>query len=239
VLKQNGQVSEARQSQSDAEEFLAAVAHDLRSPLCSLRAYLGLLESDCGCGNQQDGRIYLDRIRQSLERMQLLIDELGSLGALSNVADNRSWIKTREVLLQYAADLKPTLDERRISLILPEAPPVVYSVRSHFYRVLSNLVCNAVHHMGDVPEPWIRVDLREADGGVELVVGDNGQGIHPAVQNRIFERFFPSCSTEPRPNLGLGLGIVKRIMEAHSGSITVESTHGNGATFRAFFPGPR
>ena len=56
---------------------------------------------------------------------------------------------------------------------------------------------------------------------------------------RIFERFFPSCSTEPRPNLGLGLGIVKRMMEAHSGSFTVESTHGNGATFRAFFPGPR
>jgi signal transduction histidine kinase len=90
--------------------------------------------------------------------------------------------------------------------------------------------------MGDVPGAHIRLDVQEVDGGVELIVGDNGQGIPPSVQSRIFERFFPSCSSEPRPNLGLGLAIVKRIMEAHAGRITVESTPGNGASFRAFFP---
>jgi two-component system phosphate regulon sensor histidine kinase PhoR len=237
-LKQNRAPSEFSPPQSEAEEFVAAVAHDLRSPLCSLRAYLGLFEGDCASSLDETGRSYLSRIRTNIERMQLLVDELVALGGLNDLADGRQWIETREVFLQYAADLKPTLDERRISLILPQAPPMVYSVRAHFYRVLSNLVCNAVDHMGEVSDARIRLDLRETEGGVELVVGDNGQGIGSGLQSRIFERFFPCCSTEPRPHIGLGLAIVKRIMDAHAGSITVESTPGNGATFRAFFPSP-
>jgi two-component system phosphate regulon sensor histidine kinase PhoR len=232
-------VPETRPSPPEAEDFVATVAHDLRSPLCSLQAYLGLLETDCGETLEVVGRTYLERIRENAERMQRLIDDLGTLVSLSGPLQHRKLIESREVFLQYAADLKPQLDERNVDLILPEAPPPVYAVRTHFYRVLSNLVSNALDHMGDAPNAFVRLDLRNVDGGAELVVVDNGRGIDPSVQSRIFDRFFPCCSAEPRCNLGMGLTIVKRIMDAHEGSISVESAPGKGATFRAFFPSPQ
>ncbi len=222
----------------DANEIVGALAHDLRNPLCSVRAYAGLLERDYGALLGEEGRTYVERIRSNLDRMQALIEDLLALGHATEPLEGQRLIESREVFLQLAAELKPRLDERRISLQLPDDLPPVFSVRSQFHRVLSNLVSNAIDHMGEVPGAWIRLDLQRRAGGVDLLVEDNGKGIQPGVQERIFERFFPSCSSEPSMNCGLGLAIVKRVVEAHGGSIGVESSPGRGAAFRALFPGP-
>ena len=226
------------QVEPDASEIVGALAHDLRNPLCSVRAYAGLLERDYGPLLGEEGRTYVDRIRSNLDRMHSLIEDLLALGQSTEPLVGQSFVKSREVLLQLAAELKPRLDERGISLELPANPPPIFSVRSQFHRVLSNLVSNAIDHMGEVRGAWIRLDLQRQPTGVELLVQDNGKGIPPGVQERIFERFFPACSSEPSMNCGLGLAIVKRIVEAHGGSIRVESSPGQGAAFRALFPEP-
>jgi signal transduction histidine kinase len=201
-----------------------------------VRGYIGLLERDFGNVLGKDGRDYVGRIRSNVERITVLIDDLLALGSLDGPLEGVRSIDSREIFLQLAADLKPSLEEQRIDLVLPDHPPSVDSVWTLFYRVVSNLVQNAISHMGEVAAPQILVDLRPVKGGVELVVQDNGQGIQPALQRRIFERFFPHCSHGTRVNSGLGLAIVKRVMETHGGHVAVESTPGRGATFRAFFP---
>jgi signal transduction histidine kinase len=197
-----------------------------------MQGFARLLEHEYGEQLDDVGRSYVERILASVEQMQNLIEDLLTAGPVRAPLPQRRLIESREVCLQLAAEIKPQLDERGIELLLPSVPPPVYSVRTHLYQVLCNLLSNAVRHMGVVAHPSIRVDLRRADGGVELVVEDNGRGIEPAFQGSLFDGSF-TCSCESN---GLGLVIVKRIMEAHGGRISVSSAPGRGATFVAFFP---
>lgn len=231
--------NECTKAASAAHEIVRAVAHDLRSPICALRGFLRLLQREHGARLDERGHAYLDRMAATVDRMDTLIDELLALGVESDSGSRRSHVESREVCLQVAADFKTSLDERGIRLILPPAPPAVYTVRTQLFRVLSNLVSNAVRHMGATRDPWIRVDLTRAEGGVELRVSDNGRGLPPSVRDRIFEE--PAWDPMRRPSApgGLGLAIVKRIAEAHGGWVEAESPPGLGATFRVFFPDRR
>jgi signal transduction histidine kinase len=222
----------------ETDDRIQTVAHDLQSPICSLRGFVRLLQQDFGGGLEERGRSYLDCMLATVDRMQALVHELLTPQEEADLAERRSLVESREVCQQLAADLKPLLDEHRIQLILPPAPPPVCSYRTQLLRILSNLVCNAIQHMGSVDDPRIVVDLRGAPGGVDLVVEDNGNGIPQGIRERIFEPFYGNCSTQTSARSGLGLAIVKRIVEAHGGWITVDSPPGRGATFRVFFPDP-
>ncbi len=209
------------------------VAHDLKSPLCSMRGYVRLLERDHGANLDDAGRGYLERILANVEHMQRLIEDLLSSGPLRSPLPQRTHVESHQVCLQLAADLKPQLDQHGIELLLPSVPPPVYAVRTHLYQVLFNLVSNAIRHMGPVEGPWIRVDVRRADGGVEVLVEDNGRGIAPALQGSLFDRSFtPQASNGDG---GLGLAIVKRIMAAHDGEVALAPSS-SGARFLALFP---
>ena len=220
-------------SSSEQEEVARMVAHDLKSPLCSILGFVRLLERDYGPGFDDVGRGYLDHVLANVEHMQRLIEDLLSAGPLRSPLPQRTLVESREVCLQLAADLKPQLDEHGIELLLPSVPPPVYAVRTHLYQVLFNLVSNAIRHMGPVERPWIRVDVRRTDGGVEVLVEDNGRGIAPGLQGSLFDRSFtPQVSNG---NGGLGLVIVKRIVEAHDGEVTLVPSS-SGARFLATFP---
>lgn len=223
--------------EQDSNDRIQTVAHDLQSPICSLRGFVRLLQQDAAGALEERARSYLDCMLATVDRMQALVHELLHPQEEEDPAGRRL-VESREVCQQLAADLKPLLDEHRIELELPPSPPPIYSCRTQLLRVLCNLVCNAIQHMGTVDDPRIVVDLRRAPGGVDLLVRDNGNGIPQGIRERIFEPFYGNGSSTTSARSGLGLAIVKRIVEAHGGWITVDSPPGRGATFRVFFPDP-
>ncbi len=221
---------------AELEGCIHGVAHDLRGPLCSARGFARLLERDFGGALGEIGRGYVQRVRDGLDRIQGLLDGLLDLSRLRCGVDRRTFAPTLEVLRGIAAELKPELEERDVRLELPEVAPAVWADPLHLYQVISNLVANAVRHMGDGPNRRVRIAFDTEPGAVVLVVSDNGCGIAADDQARVFQ---PFVSLDPAARgAGLGLAIVRRIAEAHGGRVELRSAPGAGAEFRVSFPNP-
>jgi signal transduction histidine kinase len=146
-------------------------------------------------------------------------------------------VDPREVLSQLRAELKPRLEEAGIELVLPDpAPPLLSCDRTRLYQLFSNLIGNAIQHMGSPARPRIEVSVEEQEGAHLIAVRDNGRGIDPAHLGRIFEPF-QSFAVGPRTRgAGMGLAIVKKIVEKRGGQISVESELGKGTAFRIRLP---
>jgi NtrC-family two-component system sensor histidine kinase KinB len=140
----------------------------------------------------------------------------------------------RACVEQYAA----LLEERSITLHLetpPNCPQVVADER-RVRQVIDNILGNAIRHMGEKPDPTIRIHLLEEGGFLVTRISDNGVGIAEQYRERIFDRFFRVPQEDPSRGTGLGLAIAKQIIKSHGGSIWVESEEGHGATFSFTLP---
>jgi two-component system sensor kinase FixL len=231
--------SDLRRANHELEHCVNALAHDLRSPLVALLGFSRLLRQDYGERLDDTGTHFLDRIEQAGRTMEGLIHDLLELSRIDQPGDRPSLVDPRAVLLQLKAEFKPRLDAGGISLVLPDtSPPLVYCDRTRLYQVLSNLIGNAIDHMGKIPDPRIEVSLREEDGQHHIAVRDNGGGIPVEHHQRIFE-VFQSLSTrsDGRRGTGIGLAIVKKIVEKYAGRVWVESEPGAGAVFHVVLPG--
>lgn len=222
---------------AELEHYVHAVSHDLRSPLVALLGFSRLLREDYADSLGDQGRHYLGRIEEAGRTMEALIHDLLELSRIGRGRLARSWVEPREVLLQLQSELKTRLEAVGASLRIPESPPPVLSDRTRLYQVFSNLVGNALEHMGPCSEPTIEIEVTEEAGGHELCVRDNGRGIPREDHERIFEIFQSLCPERGQgAGTGIGLAIVKKIAETHGGRVRIESEPGRGATFRVFLP---
>jgi len=229
---------ELRRANDELEHCVNALAHDLRSPLVALLGFSRLLRQDYGERLDDTGTHFLDRIEQAGRTMEGLIHDLLELSRIGQPGDHPSLVDPRAVLLQLKAEFKPRLDAGGISLVLPETPPpMVYCDRTRLYQLLSNLIGNAIDHMGQVEQPRIVVSLGEDDGHHHIEVRDNGRGIACEHHERIFEVFQSlSARGDGRRGTGIGLAIVKKIVEKYGGRVWVESETGAGAVFHVLLP---
>jgi signal transduction histidine kinase len=133
--------------------------------------------------------------------------------------------------------MKPRLEAIEARLEIPDHPPLVFCDRTRLYQVFSNLVGNAVDHMGPCNDPVVSVEVWNDQDGHQLAVRDRGRGIAPADHGRIFEVFQSlGPSSDGRRGSGIGLAIVKKIAETHGGRVWVESARDSGSSFRLTFP---
>jgi PAS domain S-box-containing protein len=229
---------ELARKNAELEHYVESVSHDLRSPLVSLRGFTRLLREDYGERLDDKGLHFLHRIEEAGRTMENLIHELLELSRIGRGGATTCVVEPRTVLLQLQAELKPRLDAQGVKLVLPADPPPVRCDRTRLYQILSNLVGNALDHMGPRPDALVSVDIREREGAHELEVSDNGRGIAPEHHGRIFEIFQSLGSrADGRRGTGIGLAIVKKIAETQGGRVWVESTPGCGCTFRVLLPG--
>ena len=222
---------------AELEHYVHAVSHDLRSPLVSLLGFTRLLREDYGDQLDAKGLHFLERIDQAGRTMEALIRDLLELSRIGRTGHATSRVNPRSVLLQLSAELKPRLDAQGVALRLPEDPPALVCERTRLYQLFSNLIGNALDHMGDPPSPRIDVELVEEDEHHVIVVRDNGRGIPGDQHERIFEVF---QSLGPRRDggrgTGMGLAIVRKIAETQGGRAWVESEPGRGACFKVRLP---
>lgn len=237
-------VSERRRAEEDLarknaelEHYVHAVSHDLRSPLVALLGFSRLLREDYADALGPQGCHFVRRIEEAGRTMEALIQDLLELSRIGRSRLEKEWVEPREVLLQLQAEFKPRLEAGGVALRIPDAPPLLRCDRTRLYQIFSNLIGNALDHMGPCDQPAVCVEIAEEEGGRVVRVRDNGRGIEPGDQERIFE-LFHSLGDRRRDGggTGIGLAIVKKIAETHGGHAWVESRPGHGAAFHVFLP---
>jgi signal transduction histidine kinase len=220
----------------ELEQTVRALAHDLRSPLVSVLGFSRLLREDFGALLGDRGSHFLERINAAGRTMEQLIRDLLDFARIGHDGEQRTTVDPREVLQQLKAELKPRLEQDRVELVLPENPPVVHCDRTRVYQLLSNLIGNALDHMGPCPSPRIEVEICTARDRHEIVVSDNGRGVPPEQRERIFEMFHTVVHPGGRKGTGIGLAIVRKIAELHGGRAYLECPPDGGSAFHVVLP---
>lgn len=237
VTERRRAAAEIERRSCELRHLVDSVSHDLRSPLVSLLGFTKVLREQYEQCLDATGRSYIERVEQAARTMRALVEDVLDLARLSRSGPRKQPVNPREVLDRLCAEVKPRLDERGIDLALPAEPPLVSCDATQLYQVFSNLIGNAIEHMGSCPEPRIRVEVVEEPDAHHLRVADNGRGIDPADQERIFRTFESARPpADSRRSSGIGLAIVKKIAEGHGGRTWVESRPGRGATFHLTLP---
>jgi signal transduction histidine kinase len=228
-------VTEARQVDRIKDALVATVSHELRTPLTSIVGYLELLGSEEPLG-EEDAR-FVDIVRRNAARLQRMVEELLFLSRVEagglelDVED----VDVAELARTALGSAEPAAAAKRITLEYDG--PDALRTRADAHRlgqVFDNLISNAIKF---TPERGrVKVSLDSDEGTVIASVRDTGCGIPQAEQSRLFERFFRSSSTRDVPGTGLGLTIVRAIVESHGGSILFKSAEGEGTTFTFTLP---
>ncbi len=222
-------IAELETKNAELERFSYTVSHDLKSPLVTIRGFLGLLERDAVAGNVKRMRRDAGKIRAATEVMGQLLDELLELSRIGRQINPPQEVSLADLARQAVDLIADSLTERGVEVDISSALPVVVGDRARLLEVFQNLLENAVKYMGDQPAPRIEVSPRSGDGTV-CCVRDNGVGIDPRYHEKVFG-LFERLGTD-QEGTGVGLALVKRIVEVHGGRIWVESEgHDRGSTF--------
>ncbi len=228
-LEREALIRELGAKNVELEQFTYTVSHDLKGPLTTIRGFAGLARRELERDRQERVATHLGHIATAADKMKQLLDELLELSRIGRLTHAPAPVPLVEVAREAAADFAVQLAERGVSLEIDEGLPVVMGDRLRLRQVLENLIGNAVKFLGGQEAPRIEIGARSTEDGFVCFVRDNGIGIDPADHGRIFA-LFEKLSAESE-GTGVGLAIVKRIVEVHGGKIWVESTQGRGSTF--------
>jgi two-component system OmpR family sensor kinase len=220
---------------SRQRRFAADASHELRTPLTSISGYAQMLE-EWGLRDPQTAQEAVAAIRRESERMEGLVEGLLALTRGDEGAPLEIEHHDLAAVAEEAAQTAPTAAGEKITVgYLPAEQPVeVPFDRSRIRQVVSILLDNAIKY---TPEGGkVTVTVRETNGWAELEVSDTGIGIPEDQLPLIFERFYRADKARASSGAGLGLAIARQVAEAHGGRIEVESTPGEGSTFRLLLP---
>lgn len=229
-------ITELELKNAELERFTYTVSHDLKSPLITIKGFLGFLKADAQSGNLQRLESDIQRISDAADKMQLLLNDLLELSRIGRLVNKPQSIDLHEMISEVVELLHGRLHAGNVQVSVSEQLPSIYGDRPRLFEVLQNLVDNAAKFMGDQLNPSIEIGQEGTteDGKPILFVRDNGIGIDPRFKDRIFGLF---DKLDPHTEgTGIGLALAKRIIEFHGGRIWVESEPGNGSTFYFTLP---
>ena len=220
---------------AELERFVYTVSHDLKAPLVTIVGFLGYVEEDFQMGNGEALQKDMERIYRAAFKMQDLLKDLLDLSRVGRMM-NPPQVVSFDALVNEALELtEGRLHERGVDVRVDSDLPSVYGDVKRLLELVQNLIDNAAKYMGDQPEPRIEIGHSGfANGKPIFFVRDNGMGIAPEHHEQVFGLFNKLDSNVE--GTGVGLALVKRIVEFHGGSIWIESEAGKGATFLFTLP---
>jgi PAS domain S-box-containing protein len=233
--EREGLINELEQKNAELERFTYTASHDLKSPLITIRGFLGFVREDAKAGNMARLEKDIQRIEDATEKMQRLLADLLELSRVGRINNKPVQIQTNELIAEVVELLHGRISAGNIDVRVTENLPLIYGDRPRIFEVFQNLIDNAAKFMGSQPEPQIEIGVRgEFKGNPVFFVRDNGIGIAPQFKERVFglfDKLNPSSD-----GTGIGLALVKRIIEFHGGIIWIESEPGQGAAFLFSLP---
>ena len=230
------EVTEARQVDRIKDALVATVSHELRTPLTSIIGYLELLNAPEAELSEESAR-YVEVVRRNAGRLQRMVEELLFLARVDagGLSLEHEDIDVVDLARSALGSATPAADAKDITLEFdgPDSAPTSADA-NRLGQVFDNLISNALKFTP--PGGRVTVAVNGDDDSIVARVSDTGCGIPEWEQPRLFERFFRSSATQEVPGTGLGLTIVRAIVESHGGSITCHSDEGKGTTFTFALP---
>lgn len=238
----------ARESDRLKSALLSSVSHDLRTPLAGIKAAASSLLQPDVQWSEEDRRAFVADIDAEADRLTRLVSNLLDLSRIEAgaIRPDKEWEDVGELIERVVHRLEPRLADHPVTREIPAALPVVRLDAVQIEQVLTNLLENAAKY--SPPGTPITVAARvedRVDGApsLHLSVTDRGMGIPPSDQVKVFDKFYRVAGSARRITLGshvsgtgMGLAIVKGLVDAHGGRVTVESTPGQGSTFTVILP---
>jgi signal transduction histidine kinase len=224
--------AEVERNVKELEQFAYVTSHDLKAPLRGIANLAAWLEEDLRGKLTDTTREQLGLLRDRVWRMNALIEGLLEYSRIGRTAHSMASVDTGELLTEVIDSLSPP-----DGFIIDVAAnmPTLYTDRLHLYQVFSNLIGNSIKH-GKGEQGHVGVTVHDQGEYYEFTVTDDGPGIAPEYHDKVFMVFQTLAVNDYGSNTGIGLALVKKIVQEHGGSITLESEKGNGATFRFSWP---
>jgi signal transduction histidine kinase len=230
LRRANGRLT---QEMKDKEEFLRAVSHDLNAPLRNIAGMATMIMMKWQEDLPEDALARLQRIQSNVETECELLAELLELSRIGTRSEKRDVVDMGELARQVASQLEFELDRRHISVHIDPNMPILYVERNRIRQVLQNLIDNAVKYMHRETDGRIDIRYRATDEGHVFCVADNGPGIAPEQQQRVFQVFRRGHGADANhaKGKGVGLAVVRAVAATYHGRAWVESKPGQGAAF--------
>ncbi len=227
---------ELNRKNSELEQFIYTVSHDLRSPLVTVKTFLGFLEHDLGAGTSDLVQKDIGYIHSAADRMEVMLNDLLEISRVGRTVAYNEEMPYRELIADSVAALAGQITLNNVDVQVSDADIVLCGDRGRLTRIWQNLLENAIKYMGNQSAPLIELGVEQYHGEQVFFVRDNGIGIHPDYQEKIFGIF--EQLDRKKGGVGMGLTMVRRIVELYGGSIRVES-EGEGSGCRFVFTLPR
>jgi PAS domain S-box-containing protein len=221
----------------DLDTFVYTASHDLKAPINNIEALVDALEQELDQGkNKEEIKEIIKMINKSIDKFKITIDDLATIGKVQAEGKNEdaSEVSFQEILEDVKLNLKELIENAGSIFFVDfsNAPAVNFSPKN-LRSVLQNLISNAIKYRSPLRRSEIQIISKKVDSYILLEVSDNGLGIKNEDKNKIFS-MYKRLHTHVEGS-GVGMTIVKRIVENNGGMIDVESEEGKGTTFRVYF----
>jgi CheY-like chemotaxis protein/two-component sensor histidine kinase len=213
------------------ESFAYTIAHDLRAPLRAVRGLVTILRDDHAAMLPERAQKLCDRLTHNAELMDRLIEDLLSYSQLSTAKLSFAPVDLNGAVEHALALLSKIIEDAHARVDVEKSMPTALGHEQTVVHVIANLIGNAVKFVAPGIRPEVKIAAEKKAGCVRLTVRDNGIGIAPAFQERIFEVFERLHDSEAYPGTGVGLAVVKKGVERMGGTVGVESKAGDGSCF--------
>jgi len=232
-------IHELENKNAELERFTYTVSHDLKSPLVTITGFLGFLEKDAISGNIEGVKSSVNRIAGAAKKMQSLLSDLLELSRIGRLMNPPEDIPFSDIVHEAVDQVRGRLDNIDAIVEIQRDFPIVHGDRIRLVEIVQNLLENSIKY--STPSVRLRIEIGMDEPNEKkfpvFYVRDNGVGIEPQFHERIFG-LFNKLDTQSE-GTGIGLSLVKRIIEVHNGRIWVESEKGKGATFYFSLPTPQ
>jgi light-regulated signal transduction histidine kinase (bacteriophytochrome) len=219
----------------ELDAFSYTVSHDLRTPLSSIRCYSEILQEEYGKDMSTDAQALFQKIIDSTERMRSLIRHILYYSRMGRTDLDTQEIDMKELLEGIREEIMVTMKDRALTFEIGSTPPIVADPTMAL-QLFTNLISNSAKYTRLNPDAFIRISGKQSDGEVIYTLEDNGIGFDMKQAGRMFDLFKRLENARTYEGSGVGLAIVKRIINRHGGKIWFHSEPNRGTTFSVAFP---
>jgi len=236
ITERKGMEQELQEKNAELEHFIYTISHDLKSPLVTVKTFLGYLEQDLQGSDTERIKKDMLYMHTAADKMGQMLNELLEMSRIGRIANPPVRVPFRELVEEALNMVAGPIADRGVKVQLSDAPITLLGDRPRLVEIWLNLVENAVKFMGDQASAQIEIGVERRGGDWVFFVRDNGMGIDPRHHLRVFSLFEKIDSKSE--GAGLGLALVKRILELYRGTIWLESKGlSQGTCFLFTLPG--